>query len=234
LNQEDLLATQLLFCITVFEVLEKFGLSWSTDDQMAYLTTWNLIGRLLGVDAPASVGVEVDLESVEGARRLLELLRIRQWREVPPFVAEVAFPDEPGVPLDDVWSSLRPGRRLTKALLDELASAMGTHFQSWPLATMRELAPDVVRDRLGLGASGLSMSLLHNLPHRKATIGWFTTIRMPNTVKAMTIRYMANTVTRDAVISFLRSTNPPPFVMPGLEDWSASLPGVGQRIAQMG
>ncbi len=230
LNQEDLLATQLLFCITVFEVLEKFGLSWSTEDQLAYLTTWNLIGRLLGID-PLNVAdwPELDPESVEGARRLLELLRIRQWKAVPPFVAETTVvPDALGVPLDDVWNSLRPGRRLTKALLDELASAMGNHFKSWPLATMRELAPHVVRDRLGLGATGLCMSLLDNLPKRKATIGWFTTIRMPNTVKATTIRFMANTVTRDAVISYLRSTSPPPFVLPGLEDWTASLPGVGE------
>jgi hypothetical protein len=232
LNQEDLLATQLLFCITVFEVLEKFGLSWSIEDQLAYLTTWNLIGRLLGIDSLKSGDCpELDLESVEGARRLLELLRIRQWKAVPPFVAEMTVSDDLGVPLDDVWNSLRPGRRLTKALLDELAGAMGNHFKSWPLATMRELAPHVVRDRLGLGASGLCMSLLDNLPHRKATIGWFTTIRMPNTVKATTIRFMANTVTRDAVMSFLRSTTPPPFVLPGLEDWTASLPGVGQRSA---
>jgi ER-bound oxygenase mpaB/B'/Rubber oxygenase, catalytic domain len=230
LNQEDLLATQLLFCITVFEVLEKFGLSWSTDDQMAYLTTWNLIGRLLGIEPPeVPNSPELDPQSVEGARRLLELLRIRQWKEVPPFVAEISVSDVEGVPLDDVWNSLRPGRRLTKALLDELASAMGTHFQLWPLATMRELAPQVVRDRLGLGASGICMSILDNLPRRTATIGWFTRIRTPNTVKATTIRFMANAVTRDAVISFLRSTEPPPFVLPGLEDWTASLPGVGQR-----
>ena len=230
LNQEDLLATELLFCITVFEVLEQFGLSWSTEDQMAYLTTWSLIGRLLGIDPPGPPDW-LDRDSVQGARQLLELLRIRQWKAVPPFVAEMAIPYDPGVPLDDVWNSLRPGRRLTKALLDELASGMGSHFRAWPLATMRELAPQVVRDRLGLGASGLCMSLLDNLPNRKATIGWFTTIRMPNTVRAATIRYMANTVTRDAVISYLRSTTPPPFVLPGLEEWTASLPGVGPSSA---
>jgi hypothetical protein len=230
LNQEDLLATQLLFCITVFEVLEKFGLSWSGEEQTAYLRSWALVGQLLGINPPRVPGSpELNLESVDGAHRLLELLRIRQWKAVPPFVAEVALADDEGVPLDDVWNSLRPGRRLTKALLDELASAMGTHFQLWPLAAMRELSPHVVRDRLGLGASGLCMSLLDNLPHRKATIGWFTRIRMPNGAKAATLRFMANTVTRDAVVMYLRSTEPPPFVLPGLEGWTASLPGVGQR-----
>jgi hypothetical protein len=240
LNQEDLLATQLLFCVTVFEVLEKFGLSWSGEDQFSYLTSWNMIGRLLGV-VPWDPNTrpqllqwpELNPQSVDGARRLLELLRIRQWKPVPPFVAETVVPAGSSVPLDDVWSSLRPGRRLTKALLDELASAMGTRTQSWPLATMRELAPHVVRDRLGLGASGLCMSLLDSLPQRTATIAWFTRIRLPNVAKAATIRFMANTVTRDAVVSFLRSNDPPPFVLPGLEDWSASLPGVGQRSGRV-
>jgi ER-bound oxygenase mpaB/B'/Rubber oxygenase, catalytic domain len=232
LNQEDLLATELLFCVTVFEVLEKFGLSWSMEDQTAYLTTWNMIGRLLGIvdwdeDDRLKEWPELNPTSVDGARRMLELLRIRQWMPVPPFVAEKVVPGDPSDPLDEVWNSLRPGRRLTKALLDELASAMGRHTRSWPLATMRELAPDVVRDRLGLGAHGLGMSLLDNLPNRTTTIGRFTKIRLPNVAKAATIRFMANTVTRDAVVSFLRSSDPPPFVLPGLEDWSANLTGSG-------
>jgi hypothetical protein len=236
LNQEDLLATQLLFCVTVFEVLEKFGLSWSGEDQIAYLTTWTMIGRLLGITAcdqrvwpQLDDWPELNAQSVDGARRLLELIRIRQWKPVPPFVAERAAPAGILVPLDDVWDSLRPGRLLTRALLDELAGAMGSHTKSWPLATMRELAPHVVRDRLGLGSSGLSMSLLDRLPRRTATIAWFTKIRMPNMAKAATIRFMANTVTREAVVSFLRSNVPPAFVLPGLEDWSTTLSGVGQR-----
>ncbi len=83
LNQEDLLATQLLFCVTVFEVLEKFGLSWSGEDQIAYLTTWNMIGRLIGIVAwdpghwpQLEEWPELNPKSVDGARRLLELLRI--------------------------------------------------------------------------------------------------------------------------------------------------------------
>lgn len=237
LNQEDLLATQLLFCVTVFEVLEKFGLSWSGEDQVAYLTTWSMIGRLLGINAwDPSVWPqirewpELNPQSVEGARRLLNLIRIRQWKPVPQFVAEQVFADDPSSPpLDYIWDSLRPGRRLTKALLDELASAMGTHTRSWPLATMRELAPHVVRDRLGLGASGIYMSFLDRLPHRTTHIAWFTKIRLPNMAKAATLRFMANTVTREAVVRFLQSTDPPPFVLPGLEDWSASLPRMGQK-----
>ena len=128
-------------------------------------------------------------------------------------------------PLDDVWNSLRAGRLLTKALLDELTSAMGKRSQAWPLAAIRELTPAVVHDRLGLGGSGLVMTLLDGLPRRTAPIGWFTRVTLPNPAKAGVLRMMANTVTRQAVISFLRSGDQPPFVLPGLEDWTASLPG---------
>jgi hypothetical protein len=226
LNQEDLLATQLLFGVTVFEVLEKFGMSWSVEDQGAYLVTWDLIGRLLGIqDLDARMSARFDPSTLDGARRLLALLRARQWIEVPPFLAEVSPSGNGSVPLDDVWNSLRPGRLLTKALLDQLTSAMGKRSQSWPLAAIRELTPPVVHDRLGLGASGMVMTLLDGLPRRTAPIGWFTRVTLPNPAKAGALRLMANTVTRQAVISFLRSGDQPPFVLPGLEDWTASLSG---------
>jgi hypothetical protein len=166
-----------------------------------------------------------DPSTLDGARRLLALLRARQWIDVPPFLAEVSQIGNGSIPLDDVWNSLRPGRLLSKALLDELTSAMGKRSQSWPLAAIRELTPPVVHDRLGLAASGMVMTLLDGLPRPTAPIGWFTRVTLPNPAKAGALRLMANTVTRQAVISFLRSGVQPPFVLPGLEDWTASLSG---------
>jgi hypothetical protein len=49
INQEDLLATLLTFTVTVFEVLESYGISWTADDQRAYLQAWDLIGQHLGI-----------------------------------------------------------------------------------------------------------------------------------------------------------------------------------------
>jgi len=49
LNQEDLLATLLSFSITVFEVLEQFGISWSAEEQEAYFYVWDHVGETLGI-----------------------------------------------------------------------------------------------------------------------------------------------------------------------------------------
>ena len=57
LNQEDLLSTELTFVLTVFEVLEKFGLLWSEEQQLAYLHTWQLIGRCLGICDDKAIAV---------------------------------------------------------------------------------------------------------------------------------------------------------------------------------
>ena len=43
LNQEDLLGT-LTFTVTVFEVLEQFGITWTRDEQEAYLRAWDKVG----------------------------------------------------------------------------------------------------------------------------------------------------------------------------------------------
>ena len=45
LNQEDLLATLLSFSITVFEVLEQFGINWTAEEQEAYFYVWDRVGR---------------------------------------------------------------------------------------------------------------------------------------------------------------------------------------------
>ena len=49
LNQEDLLATLLSFTITVFEVLEQFGISWTAEEQEAYFYVWDHVGATLGI-----------------------------------------------------------------------------------------------------------------------------------------------------------------------------------------
>ena len=49
LNQEDLLATLLSFSITVFEVLEQFGISWTAEEQEAYFYVWDRVGETLGI-----------------------------------------------------------------------------------------------------------------------------------------------------------------------------------------
>jgi hypothetical protein len=49
LNQEDLLATLLTFSVTVFEVLDHFGIGWTDDEQEAYFHVWDHVGETLGI-----------------------------------------------------------------------------------------------------------------------------------------------------------------------------------------
>ena len=74
LNQEDLLATLLTFSVTVFEVIERFGVHWSDDEQQAFLYAWDLVGETLGIgdqDVILKLTGQGSLESLE--RRLRDL-----------------------------------------------------------------------------------------------------------------------------------------------------------------
>ena len=225
LNQEDLLGTVLTFTITVFEVLERFGLSWTADEQDAYLHLWDLVGAHLGIGTRAVfdelnkdgslappwrggdgwVGLRPD--SVAATRALLEEIRAREW-----------VSRQPGAVAEEHWQGGGDGRQLVRALLDELNLAMPPRFKSWPLAVMRQLAPAVVQDRLQLGAPGFVMGVLGGLPKLHSTVGRFTGQPVPNPLDAITTRMMANEVARRATVNFIKDG---PFLIPGLEAWSA-------------
>ena len=72
LNQEDLLGMLLTLSITVFEVLESYDLTWSVDEQEAYLHLWDVVGGYLGIGNPAVIeALRQQIEPVEtssGAR----------------------------------------------------------------------------------------------------------------------------------------------------------------------
>jgi len=243
INQEDLLATRLMFSITVFEVLEKFGIVWPEDSQLAYLQAWYVIGRFLGIGSDAALdkaGVlvgpcgqpqperraAVEPPTVAGARALLEVLRRRQWPGVYPFrqTSEFRYRCATGG-RDD--ASLVQGRNLLRALLQGLSGAMPARSANWPLAVMRELVPPVVGYRLALGSNGAVLSALNNLPGRRAPVARFTAISLPNRLGARLLREMANEVARNSVVAFLQSPDPPAFVVPGLEQWSVGVAARG-------
>ena len=105
LNQEDLIGTMLTFSITVFEVIERFGIIWDSADQQAYLSAWNFVGECLGIGDPAQLEAHSLLAAyrnfgpphhehlirastdVTSAAMLLEVLRRRQWLPIPPYRA---------------------------------------------------------------------------------------------------------------------------------------------------
>lgn len=228
LNQEDLLATLLTFTVTVFEVLERYGISWTADDQEAYLHAWDVIGQHLGIGCAAvTKGLDKDFRrkltsgnwhglrppEVADTRLLLDQLRERQWRPL-----EATTPPAGGG--TDEWQGTRAGRILVRALLDELSVAMPVRMQGVPLAVMRALAPGVVRDRLSLGGSGLVLSLLDLLPKRHALVDRFTALPVPSPVGGGVLRVMANQVTTQVIVRFIQSGR---FRLPDLQHWSEGL-----------
>ena len=79
LNQEDLLATLLSFSITVFEVLEKFGISWSEEEQYAYFYVWDHVGQTMGIGDFPVISTLTRCDSFEDLR-----LKLRQYEEKHP------------------------------------------------------------------------------------------------------------------------------------------------------
>jgi hypothetical protein len=218
MNQEDLLGTLLTFTVSVFEVLEQFGLAWDAGDQDAYLHTWDVVGAYLGIGSRQVIdGLDpterqaivtwpgVRPPSREGTRDVLDLIRSREW-----------MPTTPGSQ-NSIMPAGRSGRLLVRALLDLLADAMPRRTRGWPLDVMRQLAPPVVSERLGLGAPGVVMASLGALPGRRVTISRFTDIDKANPANARVTRAMANEVTRRAMIHFVAGGD---FVIPGLYDWT--------------
>jgi hypothetical protein len=228
LNQEDLLGTLLSFTVTVFEVLERYGISWTADEQEAYLHLWDLVGERLGTGTPAvreqlppDLKQKLDDErwiglrppTVRQTRRLFDQLRHRQW---PPPAAIV--PDVGNTA--DVKPDCVAGRVLVRALLNELAAAMPTGTRALPLAVMRQLADGVIRDRLALGGGGIVMSMLDLMPKREVLVDRFTVLHAPSGVGGTALRSMANEVTRRAVLRFIRNED---LFIPGLKMWSGGL-----------
>ena len=223
-NQEDLLGMLLTFTISVFEVLERYGICWTADEQEAYLHAWDVIGDQLGIGSPEVKAAIAGLgesttgwhglrpPTVTGTRALLEQIRERHWIE----------PSATSAHDGGAGSGMRSGRLLTSSLLDELAAAMPSTLKMLPITVMRVLAPDVVRRRLTLGHSGILIRALGQLPKRRRVVGRFTAITTPNPIVGRVLRMMANEVTSRAALRFLEGTD---YFIPGLEDWSRELHG---------
>jgi hypothetical protein len=219
LNQEDLLAMVLMFSFVVFEVLDLYGITWTADEQEAYLHLWDVVGAYLGVgstDAKAALAETFVVPSnwhglrpatIEQSHRLLDQLRARQWID----------PKTGGENVDAMsWSSLRVGRVLVRALLDELEKGMPPLLKPLPIAVMRAINPGRVRTRLNLGGNGVVLQSLNLLPKREERVAPFTSIRSPNRLAGRVLRTLANEVTTRASVYLGQEFDLTP---PGSPDW---------------
>jgi hypothetical protein len=238
LNQEDLLTLLLSLSITVFEVLERFGIAWRADEQEAYLHLWDVVGHYLGIGTNEVIDDLVKCFSKQesavtttapvrrGTKKIArnELVPSDWIGLRPPTVAgtrallaqlrERQWPDvAPTSPLDPAtWSGARAGRALIKSLLDELSEAMPRPLALLPISVIRVLAPEIVRKRLSLGANGLVLGAVMSLPTHRVLIDQFTALSAPNRVSGRALRMMANDVTARAAVRFMQA---PDFSVPG-------------------
>lgn len=207
INQFELLGMLLTFTIGVFEALERFGITWSRDEQDAYYHHWDVIGQYLGID---------HRPELSDARRTLSEIREVEWEPINPRIGSI-------VNLQDEWKSLSAGRKLTRALLEDLENCMSARRRGWPLSVMRRLNPPLVCDRLALGGGGALQTLVDSMPGRRTHVDRFTSIRRTNSANSRLLRQMATTVARATLLDFVSHPSRP-LEMPGLEDWSGGLP----------
>jgi hypothetical protein len=218
LNQEDLAGMLLTFSFAVFEVLDKFGITWTADEQEAYLHLWDVVGAYLAIgSAPARSELRETYivpsnwhglrpPTIDQSRRLLDQIRDRQWANPTP-EANVS---------GTYWTALRAGRVLTRALLDELEEGMPPLLKPLPVAVMRALNSERVCKRLNLGGNGVLLQSLSLLPKKEVRVAAFTSIRSTNKLGGRVLRMLANDVTARATVHFRERYN---LAMPGAPDW---------------
>jgi hypothetical protein len=216
INQEDLLGTLGTFTVTVFETMERLGIPWSDEAEQAFLDLWDRAGELLGVGTKEVVALLKGVDHLPEeykkalrpktpteARQLLALIRERNWPL--PVEGEVLGP-----------FANSHGKRLVRALLDELQEAMPRGMERVPLVVMRYLVDPAAHELLGLGGGGLVGSLVQwpsdtqfaRSPGRQIGRG----------MVERTMRLAANDISRRSFVHFInqRADTSAPFWFPGV------------------
>jgi len=201
INQEDLLGTLGTFTVTTFEVMEKLGVPWNDEAELAYLMLWDRVGELLGIGTEAvwdrlPKGLQVGgyrgplrPQSVAEARALQDLIRERVW--------PLPLPGRQSGPFANA-----DGKVLVRALLDEMQEAMPRGLLRLPLVVMRYLVHPTAHELLGLGGGGLPDSVMRWPSVERFIRG---PAHRPGTgLIERTMRIAATDISRRAFIHFIR------------------------------
>jgi ER-bound oxygenase mpaB/B'/Rubber oxygenase, catalytic domain len=129
INQEDLLETLLTFTEIVFEVFDKTGVVYTSEDADAYLHAWSVVGHLLGVKDERLPLKRADTAS------LMPLVRRRQF------------------------GSSDAGRLLSAALLEQAQHLAPPGLRGLPGTTIRYYMGDAAADLLGIPPADWTRSL---------------------------------------------------------------------------
>jgi len=190
LNQEDLLATLGTFTTVVFDVLDRFAVSYDDVIREDFYFLWNVIGWHLGIG---------DAEAVQANAAAVTSLPSR-------------FPDNRILPLsgdelDAVYKHLaaklqkptHQGTRMTKALMQELAYPLPERLQGAPAFIARYLLSEKHADDLGIEKGGYTELLLNSSGLLRR---WSRLARL-NTVSSLGIALVSRQVSEYAVRVFI-------------------------------
>jgi hypothetical protein len=121
INQEDLAGTLMVFVPLVIEGLIRMGLDVTAQEQQAYLDTWSVVARIMGVRD------ELIPTDPHGAALLCGRIQQRQIEICPE------------------------GKAMVDALLETMSRKFPTgHSRRWPAALMRHFLPVKVADGFAL------------------------------------------------------------------------------------
>ncbi|MBB6461116.1 oxygenase MpaB family protein [Flammeovirga kamogawensis] len=131
INQEDMLGTLLSFSVFPIQGLEKLGVTVSPQEKKAYLYTWTVVGKILGVH-PDIIPATFEEGEILGQKIL----------------------DEQKAPSE-------AGHKLTEACVEFLKAVIpGEEFDGFPEAFMRFLLGDDLADIVGLDKHSSTKSTL--------------------------------------------------------------------------
>ncbi len=188
LNQEDLLGTLGTFTTVVLNAIERLGVPFTEKDRDDYYFLWNVVGWHLGIGNSATL----DPSGVKSP--------------------EAAWPDNALLPLsadqmDAVYGDIakrlqhesEQGRRMTKALLQELAYPLPRAMQGFPGFLTRYLILDEKADKLGIEAGGYVELMLG----RAGLLDRLARDARGRPARRLTIQLVTELVTRYALRAFI-------------------------------
>ena len=190
INQEDLLATLGTFTTVVFDVLDRFGVTYDHAVKEDFYFLWNVIGWHLGIGdveaVPASAAAAASLPTRFPANRILPL----DVSELDAVYRHLAA---------KLQKPTHQGTRMTKALMQELAYPLPQRLQGAPAFIARYLLSEQHADDLGIEKGGYTELLLNS---SGLLLSWSRLARV-NSVSRLGIALISRQVSEYAVRVFI-------------------------------
>ncbi len=187
LNQEDLLATLGTFTTVVFDALDRFGITSSKDDRDAFYFLWNVVGWHLGIgDAEAVPAPATPLLDRFPKNQVLPLSVEQLDASYRHLAAKLQEPTP-------------QGRRMAKALMQELAYPLPDRLRGAPAFIARYLLSEEHANDLGIEQGGYAELVLNSTG---LLLSWSRVARL-NGVSRAGIGLLSQYVTQFAVRAFI-------------------------------